>query len=281
MRGLAPASAYGFQVRAVNSAGTGGAASATLAVTTGSLSWTVATDETGYAEGDDIAVTVSAATSYGGNCPSGFPLSLALEVSDPDEVLSDAATRTLNFSACQASKTVSFATVDDSVEEAAAAVTFTLAVAPTDTTPHLSATLGATPPSAQVTVADNDGAGPQCEQPADGRSDHRRHGAGGRDADREHLGDHGGDQRREPAHGRAFAIAKLGMEAQSREAAARHGPCLQIAFRMGAADGAAAAPQAAGRLGGVVAGARVRRRRSRQREECPRLVERRAQRRRS
>ena len=32
---------------------------------------------------------------------------------------------------------------------------------------------------------------------------------------------HGGDQRREPAHRRAFAIAKLGMEAQRREAAAR------------------------------------------------------------
>ena len=155
VRGLAPASAYGFQVRAVNSIGTG-AASATLAVTTGTLSWTVATDETGYTEGDDIAVTVSAATSYGGNCPSGFPLSLALTVADPDEVLSDAATRSLNFSACQSSKTETFATVDDSVDEDAAAVTFTLAVAQANTTPHLADTLGATPPSAQVTVADND-----------------------------------------------------------------------------------------------------------------------------
>ena len=161
VRGLAPASAYGFQVRAVNSTGTG-AASATLAVTTGSLSWTVEVDETDYTEGDNIAVTVRAVTSYGGNCPSGFPLSLALTVSDPDVVLPDAATRTLNFAACQSSKTETFATVDDNTEEANAAVTFTLALSPTDSTPHLSATLSATPPSAQVAVADNDGPAPNA-----------------------------------------------------------------------------------------------------------------------
>ena len=158
VRGLAPASANGFQVRAVNSTGTG-AASATLAVTTGSLSWTVATDETDYTEGEDIAVTVSAVvTNYVNvtDCPSSVPLYLALDVSDPDGALSNAATRSLTFAGCQDSKTETFATVDDSEDEAAAAVTFTLALGSGGSTPHLADTLGATPPSAQVTVADND-----------------------------------------------------------------------------------------------------------------------------
>ena len=159
VRGLAPASAYGFQVRAVNSGGTGGAASASLSVTTGTLSWTVATDGTDYTEGDDITVTVSAVvTNYVNvtDCPSSVPLYLALDVSDPDGVLSNAATRTLTFGACQPSKMETFATVDDNTEEDAAAVTFTLALGSGGSTPHLSGTLGATPPSAQVTVADND-----------------------------------------------------------------------------------------------------------------------------
>ena len=157
VRGLAPASAYGFQVRAVNSGGTGGAASATLAVTTGTLSWTVATDETGYTEGDDITVTVSAVVANYVNvtdCPSSVPLYLALDVSDPDGALSNAATRSLTIAGCQSSKTETFATVDDNTEEDDAAVTFTLALGSGGSTPHLSGTLGATPPSALVTVAD-------------------------------------------------------------------------------------------------------------------------------
>ena len=40
---------------------------------------------------------------------------------------------------------------------------------------------------------------------------------------------YGGDQRRQAAHGRAFAVAKLGVEAQRREAAARETPRLEIA----------------------------------------------------
>ena len=157
VRGLAPASAYGFQVRAVNSGGTGGAASASLSVTTGTLSWTVATDGTDYTEGDDITVTVSAVvTNYVNvtDCPSSVPLYLALDVSDPDGVLSNAATRSLTFAGCQDSKTETFATVDDNTEEDDAAVTFTLALGSGGSTPHLSGTLGATPPSALVTVAD-------------------------------------------------------------------------------------------------------------------------------
>ena len=170
VRGLAPSSAYGFQVRAVNSTGTG-AASAELSATTGSLSWTVATDETGYTEGEDIAVTVRAVvTDYVTvtECPSSLPLYLVLEVSDPDGVLSNAATRSLTFGGCQPSKTVTFASVDDSVDEANAAVTFTLAVAQANTTPHLADTLGATPPSAQVTVADNDEPGGNANNPPTG-----------------------------------------------------------------------------------------------------------------
>ncbi len=89
----------------------------------------------------------------------------------------------------------------------------------------------------------------------------------------------GGDQRREPAHGRAFAIAKLGMEAQrakrQRDEAAR----VEIGFGVGAVDRAALPPQAARRFGGVVVGPAARGRRNRQGEEGARLVERRAQRR--
>ena len=99
----------------------------------------------------------------------------------------------------------------------------------------------------------------------------------------------GGDQRREPAHCRAFAVAKRGVEAQRREAAARQTPRMQIAFGMAAVDGAAAPPQAACRLGRVVGRVRSRRQRSPriairdrlQGEEGARLVERRAQRRRA
>ena len=91
----------------------------------------------------------------------------------------------------------------------------------------------------------------------------------------------GGDQRREPAHRRAFAIAKLGVIAQRREAAARQPASVQVALGMAAGDGAALPPQAARRFGGVVGAAAARGRRSRQGEEGARLVERRAQRRRA
>ena len=56
---------------------------------------------------------------------------------------------------------------------------------------------------------------------------------------------------------------------------------MQIALGMGAADRAALPPQAACRFGGVVVAGRARGRHSRQGEEGPRLVERRAQRRRA
>ena len=91
---------------------------------------------------------------------------------------------------------------------------------------------------------------------------------------------HGGDQRRQAAHRRAFAIAKLGVVAQRREAAARETAGVQIGFGMGSIDGAATPPQAARRFGRVVAVAVARSRRSRQGEEGAGLVERRAQRRR-
>ena len=87
---------------------------------------------------------------------------------------------------------------------------------------------------------------------------------------------HGGDQRRKTAQGRAFAIAKLGMEAQCREPAAREPAGVEVGFGMGAADGAATPPEAAGRFCCVVALAR--RRRSRQGEEGAGLGERRAKR---
>ena len=51
-------------------------------------------------------------------------------------------------------------------------------------------------------------------------------------------------------------------EAQRRGAAAREPPCAQVGLRMGAADGAAASPQAARRLGGIVGRVRSRRARS-------------------
>ena len=102
---------------------------------------------------------------------------------------------------------------------------------------------------------------------------HAEHGAA--------VAGHGGDQRRQATHGRAFAVAKLWVEAQRREAAAREPPRLEIALGMGAVDGAAAAPQAPRRFGGVVGAALARGRRSRQGEEGAGLVERRAKRRRA
>ena len=103
------------------------------------------------------------------------------------------------------------------------------------------------------------------------------------------IAGHGGDQRREAAHGRAFAIAKLRMEAQRREAASREPASMQIALGMATGDGAALPPQAARRFGRVVVAAAARGRHSPriavrgrlQGEEGARLVERRAQRRRA
>ena len=71
------------------------------------------------------------------------------------------------------------------------------------------------------------------------------------------------------------------MVAQGGEAAAREPPGAQIDLGMGAVDGAAAPPEAACRLGGVVGVARARSRRSRPGEEGARFFERRAQRRRA
>ena len=59
---------------------------------------------------------------------------------------------------------------------------------------------------------------------------------------------HGGDQRRKTAQGRAFAIAKLGMEAQCREPAARESAGVEVGLGMGAADGAATPPGDGGPL---------------------------------
>ena len=70
----------------------------------------------------------------------------------------------------------------------------------------------------------------------------------------------GGDQRRKPADGIAVAVAKLRVEAQCREAAARQPAGKQIGLGMGAGDRAALPPQAAGRLGRVKRVARARRR---------------------
>ncbi len=100
----------------------------------------------------------------------------------------------------------------------------------------------------------------------------------------------GGDQRREAAHRRAFAVAKLRVIAQRRETAAREAPGVEITLGMGGVDGAAAPPQAAGslcRVPGCVRGSRIPGtgpgtvRGRLQGEEGARLVERRAQRRRA
>ena len=108
-----------------------------------------------------------------------------------------------------------------------------------------------------------------------------------------HAGDgavvagHGGDQRRQTPDGRAFAVAKLGVIAQRREAALQEPPGAEMRFSVRAVDGAATRPETARRLLRVVRVARGRRsprnevRDKLQGEEGPRLVERRAQRRRA
>ena len=88
---------------------------------------------------------------------------------------------------------------------------------------------------------------------------------------------HGGDQRRQAADGRAFAVAKLRMETQRREPAAREASGPEVRFGMGAVHRAATPPQAARRFGGVVVARIARSRRSRQGEEGAGLVERRAE----
>ena len=89
-------------------------------------------------------------------------------------------------------------------------------------------------------------------------------GPGGRVRDVLAAGDRdegdGGDQRRKPADAIAVAVAKLRVEAQCREAAARQPAGMQIGLGMGAGDRAALPPQAAGRLGRVKRVARARRR---------------------
>ena len=70
------------------------------------------------------------------------------------------------------------------------------------------------------------------------------------------------------------------MKAQHREAAAPNAARLEVRLGMGAVDGAAAPPEAAGRFGGVVGAARVGGRHRRTGKEGARLVERRAKRRR-
>ena len=139
--------------------------------------------------------------------------------------------------------------------------------------------------SVVVGPAESDGVTVDAPERLARRRDARLGGRAGVEPGALHAGDgavvagHGGDQRREAAHRRAFAIAKLGVEAQRREAAARETPRLEIAFRMRAVDGAAAPPQAPRRFRRVVGAALARGRRSRQGEEGAGLVERRAQRR--
>ena len=67
----------------------------------------------------------------------------------------------------------------------------------------------------------------------------------------------GGDQRGQAAHAAAVAVEQRRVVAQRREAAAREPAGVEVRFRMGAIDGAAAPPQAACRLGGVVGVARA------------------------
>ena len=66
------------------------------------------------------------------------------------------------------------------------------------------------------------------------------------------VGGDGGDQRRQAAHAAVVAMEQLRMEAQRREAAALNAARPQVGLGMGAIDGAAAPPEAAGRLGAVV-----------------------------
>ena len=102
-----------------------------------------------------------------------------------------------------------------------------------------------------------------------------------------HAGDgpvasgHGGDQGGQAAGPVVLAVAQRRVKAQRREAAMREPPGAQVAFRVGAVDGAALAPQAPGRGAGVPACATKRSRRCRQRQKGSRLGERRAQRGRS
>ena len=62
----------------------------------------------------------------------------------------------------------------------------------------------------------------------------------------------GGDKGGEALDGPALAIAQGGMEAQRREAATREPPGEEVGLGVGAADGAAPAPQSPGRPGGVI-----------------------------
>ena len=85
------------------------------------------------------------------------------------------------------------------------------------------------------------------------------------------IGGDGGDQRRKAAHAAFVAMEQRGMEAKRGEAAAVDRPGAEIGLGMGAVDGAAALPQAAGRLGAVVAVGTGRGWHRGQREEGARL----------
>ena len=73
----------------------------------------------------------------------------------------------------------------------------------------------------------------------------------------------GSDQRGQTAHAVAVAVEQFGMKAQRREGAMREPAGVEICFGVGAADGAAAPPKAAGRFRGVVGTRLARGRRSR------------------
>ena len=88
----------------------------------------------------------------------------------------------------------------------------------------------------------------------------------------------GGDQRRQAAHAAAVAVEERGVEAERREAAAVDGARPEIGLGVGSVDGAAAAPQAARRFRAVVGVGDGGDRGGRQREECARLGQRRAER---
>ena len=95
------------------------------------------------------------------------------------------------------------------------------------------------------------------------------------------IAGNGTDQCGQPARAGAVAVEQFGMKAQRREGAMREPAGVEICLGVGAADGAAAPPKAAGRFGGVVAVPLVRAWRSRQCEEGAGFIERGAQRRRT
>ena len=81
------------------------------------------------------------------------------------------------------------------------------------------------------------------------------------------VGGDGCDEGRQAAHAAAVTVEERGMEAERGEAAAVDGACPEVGLGVRAVDCAAALPQAARRLTGIVRVGRARCRRSRQGEE--------------